>query len=232
MPFRTTVLLLTLLIAVSAQAQEFARDGQMEVVLDVPEITTFAGVGVGGFVPMRESFRVNYSTDLAGLPIEILAFVQFPLSEQIFSHVGMRFIRRTADFISEAEIRMVQLEPSIRYYVQPPTIVRLPDANGVFSDVRRELGLFLGAGGQISRSTVYGVIQETPDGEDPQRREVTKDHYNLGVGLDVGLSYPATETQYLDFGIHVSTYLNDPVKLGGLGNLGGVSFNVAYRFGF
>jgi hypothetical protein len=120
----------------------------------------------------------------------------------------------------------------MRYYVQVPMYIKMPDANGNFTDVRRELGPYLGVGAQVSRTTVYGIIQETQTGEDPKPHEVTKDHFNLGIGLDVGLSYPVTATQYLDVGIHVSTYLNDPVKLGGLGNIGGISFNAAYRFGF
>lgn len=191
------------------------------------EITTYAGFGVGGFLPMRESFRINYSTELIGLPIELLGFVQFPITESMHTHVAVRFIRREANFIGNTEIRMVQLEPGIRYYLQPPEITRTDDGS-----FKTELGLFAGAGGQISRTTVYGVIQETRDGSDPKPREVSKDHFNLGLGLDLGLTYPFSASSFVDAGVHVSTYLNDPVKLGGLGNLGGVSFNAAYRFGF
>src|SRR5687768_13195519 len=83
-------------------------------------ISTYAGFGLGGFLPMRESFRINYSTDLGGLPIELLGFVQFPITERTVTHVAVRFTRRGANFIGNTEIRMVQLEPSIRYYLQPP----------------------------------------------------------------------------------------------------------------
>lgn len=191
------------------------------------EVTTYAGFGVAGFLPMRESFRVNYSTDLAGLPIEILGFVQFPLSDRSMPQLALRYTRRQADFFGSAEIRMVQLEPSFRYFLQPPLIGKTDDG-----EARTELGLYTGLGAQVSRTTVYGVIQETPTGADPKPRSVSKDHYNLGLGVDLGLTYPFSRASFVDAGIHVSTYLNDPVSLGGLGNLGGVSFNVAYRFGF
>ncbi|HET6513423.1 MAG TPA: hypothetical protein VFH43_14625, partial [Candidatus Kapabacteria bacterium] len=128
---------------------------------------------------------------------------------------------------SGTEIRMVQLEPGIRYYVQPPERAQAEDGS-----MKAELGLYAGLGGQISRTSVYGIIQETPNGESPQPREVTKDHFNFGIGLDVGLTYPFSLRSFLDAGLHVSSYLNDPTRLGGLGNIGGVSFNAAYRFGF
>jgi hypothetical protein len=64
------------------------------------------------------------------------------------------------------------------------------------------------------------------------RREVSKDYYNFGVGLGLGLSYPLTSRSFVDAGVHVSIYVADPVSTGGLGNIGGVSFDVAYRFGF
>jgi hypothetical protein len=224
MSFRSLVLLILLIACTSVRAQNSALDGGLAA---ERVITTYAGFGFGGFLPMRESFRINYSTDLAGLPIELLGFVQFPLSEKTITHVQIRFTRREANFIENTEIRMVQLEPSLRYYLQPPFIGKAEDG-----EKKTEFGLFTGLGGQISRTTVYGSVQETQDGNDPHPREVTKDHYNLGVGIDVGLTYPFSVASFVDAGIHVSTYLNDPVAMGGLGNLGGVSFNVAYRFGF
>lgn len=190
-------------------------------------ITTYAGAGVGGFLPMRESFRINYSTDLGGLPIELLGFVQFPITQSTHTHVAIRFTRREANFIGSTEIRMVQLEPGVRYYIQPPEI-RTTDEGAKHT----EFGLFAGLGGQVSRTTIYGVIQETPDGSDPRPRQVSKDHFNLGIGADIGLTYPLSGASFIDAGIHISTYLNDPVAMGGLGNIGGVSFNAAYRFGF
>ena len=190
-------------------------------------ITTYAGLGLGGFIPMQESFRGNYSTDLAGLPFELHGFVQFPASIRTLAHVGIRFTRSEAIAFTATEIRMVQLEPGIRYYIQPPERMQREDGS-----MRSELGLYAGAGGQISRTSVYGVIQETRNGEFPQPREVTKDHFNLGVGLDIGLTYPFSSRNFLDAGLHISSYLNDQTRLGGLGNIGGVSFNAAYRFGF
>lgn len=190
-------------------------------------ITTYAGIGVGGFIPMQESFRGNYSTDLAGLPFELHGFVQFPASTRTLAHVGIRFTRSEAIAFTATEIRMVQLEPGVRYYIQPPERMQAEDGS-----MRSELGLYAGVGGQISRTSVYGLIQETQNGEFPQPREVTKDHYNLGVGLDIGLTYPFSARNFLDAGLHISSYLNDQSRLGGLGNIGGVSFNAAYRFGF
>jgi hypothetical protein len=226
--FVLTVVLLMILLqgAPRAEAQE-PEKRPSDLMPLTPAITTYAGLGLGAFLPMRESFRLNYSTDLAGVPLEVLGFVQFPITERTITHVQVRFTRREANFIENSEIRMVQLEPSMRYYLQPPSIDKTEEG-----DRKTEFGLFAGFGGQISRTTVYGIVQETPDGNDPHPREVTKDHYNLGIGVDLGLTYPFSLASFVDAGIHVSTYLNDPVKLGGLGNLGGVSFNVAYRFGF
>jgi hypothetical protein len=231
MPIRasltTSLLLIALLLsAVGAHAQDIDKRPPDRIQTE-RAVSTFAGIGLGAFLPMRESFRLNYSTDLAGVPLEVLGFVQFPITERTITHVQIRFTRREANFIENSEIRMVQLEPSMRYYLQPPSIDKTEEG-----DRKTEFGLFAGFGGQISRTTVYGIVQETPDGNDPHPREVTKDHYNLGIGVDLGLTYPFSLASFVDAGIHVSTYLNDPVKLGGLGNLGGVSFNVAYRFGF
>jgi hypothetical protein len=227
MPFRSLFLLLILFACTSARAQGMESKPITDPIQTEPIITTYAGIGIGGFLPMRESFRINYSTDIGGLPIELLGFVQFPITEKMISHVQVRFTRREANFIGNTEIRMVQLEPGIRYYLQPPFIGTTDDG-----DSKTEFGLFAGFGGQLSRTTVYGIVQETLDGNDPHPREVTKDHYNLGLGIDLGLTYPFSLASFVDAGIHVSTYLNDPAKLGGLGNIGGVSFNAAYRFGF
>jgi hypothetical protein len=227
MHIRSLVFLLFLIASSPVAAQVTDPVAAAAARADAEEISTYAGFGIGGFLPMRESFRINYSTDLAGLPIELLGFLQFPITERTHSHVAVRFTRREANFIGNTEIRMVQLEPGIRYYLQPPEIESSRDGGD-----KTELGLFAGLGGQISRTTIYGTIQETMNGSDPRPREVSKDHFNLGLGLDLGLTYPFSKSSFVDAGLHVSTYLNDPVKMGGLGNLGGVSFNAAYRFGF
>jgi hypothetical protein len=225
-----SIRLLIVLFVLAASSGAYAQEMEVRPLEGIPDtvssITTYAGFGVGSFLPMRESFRLNYGTDLAGLPIELFGFVQFPVTQRTSAHVAIRFTRREANFAS-AEIRMVQLEPSMRYYLEPPVISKTEDG-----DKKHELGLFAGLGGQVSRTTVYGVIQETPDGTNPRPREVSKDHFNLGIGIDVGLTYPFSLKSFVDAGIHVSTYLNDPVQHGGLGNIGGVSFNAAYRFGF
>lgn len=229
MSIRSLVLIAILLISSSAPAQEVEAppvDGAIAGAT-APIITTYAGFGVAGFLPMRESFRINYSTDLIGIPVEAFGFVQFPISEKWATNVALRYTRREANFIGNTEIRMVQLEPSLRYYLEPAFVGMTDDGAP-----KHEFGLFAGLGGQVSRTTVYGVIQETIDGTNPHPREVSKDHYNLGIGIDIGLTYPFSVSSFVDAGIHVSTYLNDPVKQGGLGNLGGVSFNAAYRFGF
>lgn len=226
MSLRSLIVLIVLALCFDARAQEL----EVRPLEGIPDtgssVTTYAGFGLGGFMPMRESFRLNYGTDLLGLPIELFGFVQFPISLKTLTHVAIRYTRREANFAT-AEIRMVQLEPSLRYYLEPPVISKTEDG-----ERKSELGFFAGLGGQVSRTTVYGVIQETLDGTNLRPREVSKDHFNLGIGIDVGLTYPFSQRSFVDAGLHVSTYLNDPVQQGGLGNIGGVSFNAAYRFGF
>lgn len=187
---------------------------------------TYLSLVVGGFMPMRESFRINYSTDLGGLPIELAMLVQFPISDRSWPGVGVRYLRRTADFIANTDIQMLQLEPFFRYYLDP---VRY-DEGEHSEDI--ELGLYSGISGQLARSAVTGEIDETTDGETLRRRQVSKYYFGLGAGFDLGLTYPLGRTSAVDVGVHISAYVNDPVSEGGVGNIGGVSFNAAYRFGF
>lgn len=206
----------------------WAQGAAQQDTLEVKEpAITYAGIGIGGFIPMREGYRINYSTDLGGLPIEVMGLIQFPITPRTLPQLGIRFTRRSADFVAESEVQMMQLEPGIRYMLQPAILGQTEDGSTM-----RELGLYTGVFAQMSRTTVYGEIEETSTGFSPIKREVSKDYYNLGIGLDLGLTYPLTKTTFIDGGVHVTAYLNDPVRLGGLGNIGGVSFNVAYRFGF
>jgi hypothetical protein len=206
-----------MLVAASTRAQDttFADEGR-----------TYISLVIGGFLPMRESFRINYSTEFAGLPLEVAALVQFPISERSSPGVGVRFLRRVANFVKNTEIQSLQLEPFFRYYLDP--VRRNVDSES--DDL--ELGLYTGISGQLARSAVSGEIEETIDGQNLRRRQVSKYYFGLGAGFDLGLTYPLGPRSAIDAGVHVSAYFNDPVSQGGLGNIGGVSFNAAYRFGF
>lgn len=216
--------LLTPVMPHAAMAQDTTRSGK-----------TYLAVGVGGFMPLRESYRINYSTTLGPLPIELLGSIILGVTDRFYPLVNFRYIRREANFVQEsgapgttrppgAEISMIQLEPGVRYYLDPGR----PD--DTYGDL--ELGLFTGLTGEIARTTVSGVIDETTNGNDLRRREVSKDYYNLGFGFDLGLTYLFSASSAIDGGVHVSVYLNDPVASGGLGNIGGVSFDLSYRLGF
>ncbi len=174
--------------------------------------------GFGGFIPFRDSYRLNYSTNLGGVPVELYGGVMVPVSPSAFAPVTIRYERREANFISGTAIRVISVEPGVRFYLE-----RQRD---------QDLRLFGMVEALLARATVQSTYDVSSDGTVTGQASAQKDYYNLGIGLDLGMSYPLTASTALDGTVHVATYLANPVTSGGLGNIGGVSLTVVYRFGF
>jgi len=62
------------------------------------------GTDIGGFIPTQEGYRINYSTSLAGLPIELNAGLIFPATPGVFVPLTFRYLHREAKFISGTTI--------------------------------------------------------------------------------------------------------------------------------
>lgn len=186
--------------------------------------TTYIFVGIGGFVPMTDSYRLNYSTRLAGVPVEINGGFVFPISRDVLAPVTVRYVRREANFIDGTAIKVLSLEPGVRFYLEK-------EGNG-------DLRIFGGVEGLIAQASVSSVFDVTTYDPTSNVVEVTgraaagKDYFNFGIGFDVGIAYPLTASTALDGIVHTAMFLANPVSHGGLGNIGGVSLTAAYRFGF
>lgn len=183
-------------------------------------ISVYALAGIGGFIPMRESYRINYSTNLGGLPIEVDGGFIFPVTEAILTPVIFRYERRTANFIDGTSIAVFSIEPGIRFYLEPQR--------------DRDFRIFGAVEGLLAQANVTSMFEALADANSivAPAVPVMKDYFDLGIGFDIGLVYPLTETTALDGTIHTAIYFGSPVTSGGVDNIGGVSLTIAYRFGF
>lgn len=180
--------------------------------------TVYLSLGVGGFIPLREGYRINYSTSTAGLPVEIVGALAFPVTQNVLTPLTIRYLRREANFIDNTDLSVLRLEPGVRYYVE--------------KYVPNELRVFIGANAILSRATFTSSIETSETGTVTGGQTVHKDYYNLGLGVELGLTYPIGRTQALDLVTNVGMLFADGVSHGGLGNIGGVSIGLAYRLGF
>ena len=180
--------------------------------------TTYIFAGIGGFIPMTDSYRLNYSTRLAELPLEISGGILFPISHDLLVPVTVRYVRREANFIASTTIGVLSLEPGVRFYLE--------------KEVKGEVRIFGGAEGLILQASVASMYDANSNGTVTGSANVSKDYLNFGIGFDLGVAYPLTENSALDGTVHTGIYLANPVSHGGLGNIGGVSLTVSYRFGF
>jgi len=180
--------------------------------------TTYIFAGIGGFIPTQDAYRINYSTKTAALPVEVNGGFLFPVSHVILVPLTVRYIRREAIFVSGMSIGVLSLEPGVRFFLEPAR--------------DKDLRLFAGVEGLLVKTSVSGVFDLSSDGSVTGSASNTKDYFNYGAGLDLGLTYPLTHTTALDGIVHVAFFFGDPVEHGGLGNIGGVSLVAAYRFGF
>ena len=183
---------------------------------NLPDIILFADVA--GYIPFNQSYRINYQTSLAGLPIEVGAGLGFPISEMLSGLFELRYKRRTALFVPDFRIKTLEIELAARDYLQ--------------KEHENDLRLYGSAGLLLARSTVTGFIDATPDGSKILRTEVSQDYYNVGMALGLGIEYPATSNSAISFGFHIGVYFADQASTGGLGNIGGLSIGLGYHIGF
>ena len=174
--------------------------------------------GLSAFIPLREGYRLNYSTKTLGLPIELMGGLMMPITERLLIPLTIRFVRRTANFVGDMSIQAITLEPGIRYYLEMQRA--------------KDLRLFGQAEILIARASVAGTLDVSTSAGLTGSQVVAKDYYNFGAGFDIGFTYPIAEQSALDMLVHASVFLLSPVSHGGIGNIGGVSLTGSYRFGF
>ena len=170
---------------------------------------------VSGFVPFRESYRINYQTSLAGLPIEFAVGLHFPVSLSLATVLEFRYKRRTAIFIPDFQIKTVEVEIGVHDYLE--------------KEHQNDLRLFGKAGLLLCRSTASGKIDGSHDGSIVVSSTVSKDYYNIGLGLGLGIEYPLSQISSVYAGVHLSVYFIDKIATGGLGNVGGLSIGFGYQ---
>ena len=178
--------------------------------------SSFVSVGVGAFIPLEQSYRLNYSTSVAGIPVELDGALLLPITPSLLLDVGVSYIDRKANFISDTYISSLQIEPGLRIFLEP----QRP------SDFR----VFALAGFVISRSAVSSNVDATADGNDPVTADVRRTYLPIGAHFGLGLSYPISEQSNIDAIVRTSIFFGSPASSGGLGNIGGVSLIAAYRF--
>ena len=171
-----------------------------------------------GFIAIRETYRMNYESDLGGLPIEVSGGLQFPVTPRLSAGLTTRYRRRTVTFIPDVSLRSLELEPGIKYYLEAPQ----PGEIRLLGDV----GLIL------ARMTATGPIESSADGQNFETRIVSKDYLNLGFGVGLAVEYPVTELSAAFAHVHLGTYMLDPIDEGGLGNVGGISIGLGYKISF
>jgi hypothetical protein len=173
---------------------------------------------IGGFIPLDESYRLNYSTKLGGLPIEVSGGFLFPVGSGIFVPITARYVRREANFVIGTSIEVLSIEPGVRFFLE-----REHDG---------DLRMFGAVEALLGQANVEGNYDVSTDGTTVGSAVAQTNYYNLGLGFDLGLMYPFTSTTALDAIVHIAIYMASPITQGGLGNIGGVSLTAAYRFGF
>lgn len=179
---------------------------------------TYIFAGFGGFIPIRESYRLNYSTSLGGIPLEVMGGVMMPVSHTTLVPLTIRYQRREAKFVSSTSIGVLSFEPGARFFLE--------------RERRNDIRLFGGIEGLLAEATVQGQYESTSDGTTPIAATASKIYMNYGIGLDLGATYELAPASAIDVIIHIANYFGSPISSGGVGNLGGVSIGVAYRAGF
>jgi len=187
--------------------------------IDSAEIkSTYVFAGLGAFIPTGQSYSINYSTSIAGLPMELNGGLMFPVSNDILVPLEVRYVRRVANFVDGAAISVFSIEPGARFYLERQR----------FKDLR----LFGAVSGLLAQASVSGNYYVSQNGTITGTAVAKQSYLDVGLGLDIGFSYPLTAISALDGGVHVAIYFASPVSSGGLGNIGGISLCADYRFGF
>jgi hypothetical protein len=207
--FRKFLTCILLMIAMPLSGQVLPDSGKQ-----LSDIVLFAEGS--GFIPFSESFRINYQTSLAGLPIEVAGGICFPINSALSGMFEFRYKRRTAVFVPNFRIKTLEIELGVRDYLEKKH--------------EGDLRLYGSAGLLLAESTAAGNIDaRSSDGTSIGTIEVSQDYFNIGLGLGLGVEYPLTNVSGLYFGIHLGVYFSDPVATGGLGNVGGLSFGLGYK---
>ncbi len=173
--------------------------------------------GAYGFMPMKDSYKVNYQTQTFGLPMMVYAGMMFPANERVSFGAVLHYISRNALFVDDLHISSVELYPSVSYYLEEPQ----PD----------EVRIIGRAGLCFVRSVVSGETSASVNGSDLGRFTAEKSYYNIGMGIDLGIEYPLSQTVAINAGLHIASYFSDAVSTGGLGNVGGVSIGAGVSVG-
>ncbi|MDP4230286.1 MAG: hypothetical protein Q8916_07770 [Bacteroidota bacterium] len=168
-----------------------------------------------GFIPFRESYRINYETSLGGIPIEVAGGFCFPVNSFLSAMFDVRYKRRTAVYVPDLRIKTLEIELGVRDYLE--------------KEHDKDLRLYGSAAILLARATTTGFIDATSDGNSPISQEVSKDYFNIGLGLGLGIEYPLNRMSALYAGIHLGVYFADPISTGGLGNIGGLTVGLGYR---
>jgi hypothetical protein len=185
---------------------------------DTATYPTYAFLALGGFIPAQESYRINYSTSLGGLPIELSGGLIFPVTENAMVPLTIRYIQRKANFVSGTKLSVISIEPGVRLFLE--------------REHKQDLRLFAAIEGLFARASASGTIDATDNGSTVTTKTAEKDYLNYGLGIDIGVMYPLTRTSALDGIVHIASYLGSSVDHGGIGNIGGVSLVAAYRVEF
>jgi len=205
-------LLLALAVTSPAAAQTPAKADSIELK------STYIFAGIGAFIPTGQSYAVNYSTKLAGLPVELSGGLMFPISNDIFFPLTVRYVRRVANFVDGAAIHVLSIEPGARIYLERQRT--------------GDLRLFGAVSGLLTQASVSGNYFVSKNGTVTGTALAEQPYLDIGIGLDLGFSYPLTQSAAFDASVHIAVYFASPVSSGGLGNIGGISLCGVYRFGF
>jgi hypothetical protein len=177
---------------------------------------SYASIGIGAFIPLEQSYRLNYGTSVAGVPIELDGALVLPISRTVLLDLSASYIRRVANFLSTTSISTLAIAPGVRVYLEP----QRP------ADFR----IFALAGIVIARTAVSSEIEATQDGTDPVTQETRRTYLPLGGAAGLGLSYPLQGQSSIDAIVRTTVFFGAPASSGGLGNIGGVSLIAEYKF--
>ncbi len=211
--YRFLAILFSLLIA-SVSTRSVSAQSLIQEEPKLPQLAL--SLQINGFIPFDQSYRLNYHTKLLALPFELAGELDFPLNQTLASSLEVRYRRREAIFLPDVSISTLELEPGIRAYLE--------------KDHPGDLRLFGRAGLLLARNTVQGVIAATTDGNAITNRTVTKDYYNIGIGLGLGIEYRVSTSSNVFFSVRIGLQLADSPDTGGLGDAGGLSLGFGYKY--
>ncbi len=214
---RISVLMVAFILLVSIPSQLPAQIAEEHPLSSNYSDNFFILLQLGGYLPIHDSYKINYETKTIGLPLEIGGGLLFPVSERASTGAQFRFKRREAVFVPDMSLSSLEIEPMVHYYLEKPKL--------------EELRLYGLLSLLLARTTVTGIIESTTDGTTIQPLQVSKGYYNIGFGIGLGLEYPIATLSAIYADLHLGTYFADGVTKGGLGNIGGITMSIGYKLG-